>query len=67
MAEIIWTATALSDIDSIAAYISLGSAFYAKQYVQKIFLTAERLENYPEVGKVVPELSFYNYREILFK
>ena len=67
MAEIIWTATALSDIDSIAAYISLDSAFYAKQLVQKIFLAAEKLERYPEIGKIVRELPSYNYREILLK
>lgn len=36
MVEIIWTETALEDIDSIVAYISLDSFFYAKQFVQKI-------------------------------
>lgn len=67
MAEIKWTATALSDVDGIATYISLDSNFYAKQFVQKIFLAAEKLEKYPEIGKIVPELPNHNYREILFK
>lgn len=67
MAKIIWTATALSDLDSIAEYISADSIFYAKQFVQKILLAADKLEKHPELGKVVPELPQHNYREILFK
>ncbi len=66
MAEIIWTETALNDINSIAEYISLDSAFYANQFVQKIFLAANKLEKYPEIGKSVPELPSYDCREILF-
>jgi toxin ParE1/3/4 len=67
MAEIIWTSTALSDINSIAEYISLDSGFYAKQFVNKIFLAPYKLEAQPEIGKIVPELPTYNYREIIFK
>lgn len=66
MAEIIWTETALNDIDSIAEYISLDSVFYAKQFVQKIFLAADKLKKFPEIGKIVPELKTYHYREIYF-
>ncbi len=46
MAEIIWTETALNDINNIAEYISLDSAFYAKQFVHKIFLAANKLESF---------------------
>lgn len=67
MAQIIWTETALNDIDNIAEYISLDSAFYAKLFVQKIFLATNKLKAFPEIGRVVPELSIYNYREIIFK
>ncbi len=65
MAEIIWTETALSDIDNIAAYIAQDSYFYATQFVRKIFLVVKKLEKYPEIGKAVPELIAYEYREIL--
>ena len=67
MVEIIWTETALSDIDSIAECISLDSVFYAQQFVQKIFIATDKLAKQPEIGKIVPELPAYNYREILFK
>ena len=67
MAEVKWTETALNDIDSIANFISLDSAFYANQFVTKIFIATHKLEKFPEIGKIVPELPTYNYREILFK
>lgn len=63
----IWTEAALKDIENIAEYISLDSVFYARKFVQKIFLVVNKLERFPENGKVVAELSTYNYREILFK
>lgn len=67
MAEIIWTETALNDINNIAEYISLQSDFYAKQFVGNIFLASKKLENHPHIGKPVPELAAHHYREIFFK
>ena len=67
MAAIIWTESAVSDIESIAAYISNDSLFYASKFVAKIFLAAEKLERHPLIGKVVRELPNHEYREILFQ
>ncbi len=67
MAKIIWTQTALDDTNAIAEYISLDSFFYANQFVERIFLAANKLERYPEIGKIVPELLAHKYREIIFK
>ncbi|GEO11486.1 type II toxin-antitoxin system RelE/ParE family toxin [Segetibacter aerophilus] len=60
MTEIISTSTALSDLNRIAEYISLDSSFYARQFVQKVFSTTEKLETHPEIGKIVPDPAF-NY------
>ncbi len=67
MVQIIWTATALNDINDIGEYISFDSVFYAEQFVQKIILAASKLEKHPLIGKPVRELFNYDYREILFK
>jgi toxin ParE1/3/4 len=67
MAEIIWTATALNDVNRIAEYISADSEFYASQFVQKIFTATDILQKYPEIGKSLPELPGSIYREILLK
>jgi len=51
MAEIIWTAPALRDLNDIAEYIALSNLKTAKNLTQKIFDKITRLENHPESGK----------------
>ncbi len=65
MAEIIWTEPALSDLNDIAEYISLENVVAAKQLVQTIFSRVERLESFPESGRIPPELEHLSYREIV--
>ena len=65
MAEIIWTEPALSDLNDIAEYIALENVVAAKQLVQSIFLIVERLETYPESGRIPPELEHLSYREVV--
>ncbi|AMF93986.1 type II toxin-antitoxin system RelE/ParE family toxin [Vibrio fluvialis] len=65
MAEIIWTDPALSDLNDIAEYIALENVAAAKQLVQTIFAKVERLENFPESGRIPPELVHLSYRELV--
>ncbi|KUI96861.1 type II toxin-antitoxin system RelE/ParE family toxin [Vibrio sp. MEBiC08052] len=65
MAEIIWTESALSDLNDIAEYIALENVVAAQQLVHTIFSKVERLENLPESGRVPPELEHLSYREIV--
>ena len=67
MVEVVWTETSITDLDGIAAYISLDSAFYPKQFITKIFIASDKLKKQPEIGRVVPELLSNSYREILYK
>lgn len=65
MAEIIWTEPALSDLNDIAEYIALENVAAAKQLVQSIFLKVERLDAFPESGRIPPELEHLSYREVV--
>ncbi|WP_261858150.1 type II toxin-antitoxin system RelE/ParE family toxin [Photobacterium sanguinicancri] len=65
MAELIWTEPALSDLNDIAEYIALENVVAAKQLVQTIFSKVERLEAFPESGRIPPELEYLNYREVV--
>ncbi|WP_351123275.1 type II toxin-antitoxin system RelE/ParE family toxin [Shewanella sp. T24-MNA-CIBAN-0130] len=65
MAEIIWTNPALDDLNDIAEYISLSNMLSAKTWVTNMFEKVERLDTFPESGKVPIELSNLNYREIV--
>lgn len=65
MAEIIWTQPALSDLNDIAEYIALENIVAAKQLVKTIFTKVERLKDFPESGRIPPELSHLSYREVI--
>lgn len=59
-----WSEEALEDIESIAPYIEKDSPAYAKSVISKFFEKAEILENFPSLGRIVPELNDNNIREI---
>ncbi|MBE4579701.1 plasmid stabilization protein [Vibrio navarrensis] len=65
MAEVIWTEPALSDLNDIAEYIALENVVAAKQLFQAIFSKVERLEVFPESGRIPPELEHLSYREVV--
>ncbi len=64
MAEIIWSSPALNDLNDIAEYIFLSNIAAAKKLIKKIFDKISRLENHPESGKRLIELSNLSYREV---
>ena len=65
MAEIIWTAPALTDLNEIAEYIALSNLPAAKKLTRKVFDKITRLESHPESGKIPQELKNLNYREVI--
>jgi len=65
--KIEWTEPAISDLESIKAYIAKDSEYYATRFVEKIMQAVENLENFPEVGRKVPEVEEVNIREFLFQ
>ncbi len=67
MAKIIWTEPALSDIDDIADYIALDNFPAARKLVRQIFSAVERLEQFPESGRIPPELTGSLCREIVIE
>ncbi|MEA3292631.1 MAG: type II toxin-antitoxin system RelE/ParE family toxin [Pseudomonadota bacterium] len=65
MARVVWTEPALSDLDEIAEYIALDKIGAARRLVQQVFSSVERLEQFPESGRMPPELESSRYREII--
>jgi len=64
MAEVIWTESALSDLDDIGEYISKDSIRYAEFTVAKLFESPDILELNPLAGKMVPELQNESIRQL---
>ncbi|MGV9205797.1 MAG: type II toxin-antitoxin system RelE/ParE family toxin [Promethearchaeia archaeon] len=67
MVNIIWMPQALKDLDTVSEYIEKDSEYYAKITVQKIFSAVKQLENFPQMGRIVPEKQDPSLREILFR
>lgn len=65
MAEIIWTAPALDELNEIAEYIALDKPSAAKKLIQDVFKRVKRLKRFPESGRLPPELPDSVYREII--
>lgn len=65
MAKIKWTPQSLEDIEAIANFITKDSSYYARMFTIKVFEAVDRLELFPESGRIVPELKRKEIREII--
>ena len=66
MGKIHWSKTARQNLEEIADYIAQDSPFYAINFVERILQEAEKLSDFPKIGRIVPEFKKETIREILF-
>jgi len=66
VAKVIWSPTSLDDIDLIAEFIARDSARRAALFVERLLKSVERLESFPQSGRVVPEIGDELRREVIF-
>ena len=55
MTKLIWSPQALRDLEAIRDYIAVDSPRYAALVVERIVVGLERLRDFPESGRVLPE------------
>lgn len=60
-----WSDLALDDLDEIARYIERDSPFYAREFIERIFDTTDRLAIFPHSGRLVPEADDNQIREVI--
>ncbi len=65
MARLIWSNTALLELNDIAEYIALDKPNVAKILIKKIFSQIEQLEQFPELGKKPVEIIDLQYLEVI--
>ena len=65
MTHIAWTEPAVSDLDSIHAYIARDAEVYADAVIFEIFDSVDRLAHFPHSGRIVPEMEDDNTREVI--
>ena len=63
--RIIWSPLAVERISEISDYIAEDNTDASIKWLESVFKVIERLKDYPESGRVVPELGKPNLREII--
>ncbi|MDH4161505.1 MAG: type II toxin-antitoxin system RelE/ParE family toxin [Nitrospirota bacterium] len=60
-----WAAPAREDLRQIFDYIARDSRLYAQRVTQDIVEKTEKLDRFPEIGRIVPELGEPNVHELI--
>lgn len=64
---VFWSRPAIEDLTGIRDYIAQGSEYYAAEFIQKIIQAVQKLERFPELGRVIPEIEDSSAREVVFQ
>jgi len=59
-----WSKPAREDLKCIHEFIATDSKYYAKKVTQDIVDKTKKLNNFPKIGRVVPEIDNINIREL---
>jgi len=62
--KVIWAYAAEEDLEAAASYIHRDSPVYAASFIDRALETGRSLDEFAERGRMVPELSDSNIREI---
>lgn len=63
---ILWTDPSLDDLRAIRDYIGKDSETYAANFIETILSAVDQLSEFPCMGRIVPEASTADVRELLF-
>lgn len=64
--KLVWSPLALERAESIAQYIAEDKPSAALYWVDGLFSCVDRLAEFPESGRVVPEVRLQRIREVMF-
>lgn len=64
--RIVWSPLALERVEDIAQYIAEDKPDAAIEWVDDLFAIVERLADFPESGRMVPEVGSRRIREVIF-
>ena len=67
MRKLIWTEPALADLEAIYDFIAKDSEYYASSFLEEIIQQPEKLIDFPEIGRIVPEADQNDIRELIFQ
>ncbi len=65
MTKIRWTEQAVADLRSIREFIERDSPLYGRLVAERLFDATAQIERFPRSGRVVPEISRDDIRELI--
>ena len=64
--KIIWSPLAVDRASEIAEYIAQDKPSAAERWINKVFTKVDQLKSSPQVGRIVPEISDDQFRELIY-
>ena|SRR5205085_4811857 len=65
--KLIWSPAARDDLHDIVVFIARDSSNRAMSFGYELISEADRLQEFPELGRIVPEYRNDDVREIIFR
>ena len=65
--KIVWSRLAIERAYDAAAYIANDKPEAALRWLNGLFEVTDRLELFPESGRVVPEIGLADFREVIYR
>jgi plasmid stabilization system protein ParE len=62
---VIWSPQAIRDVESVRIFIAQDSPTYADLVARRIVAAVERLQSFPDSGRIVPERGDPEIREVI--
>ncbi len=67
MSRLIWSPRAIADLEAIRDHIAADSEQYASLVMARLVAAPDRLLQFPESGRMVPEFGRPNLRELVLR
>ena len=65
--KLIWSPAARDDLHDIVVFIARDNSRRAMSFGYELISATDRLHDYPEAGRIVPEYEHQLLREIIFR
>jgi toxin ParE1/3/4 len=65
VAQVVWSEQALDQLEDACRFIARGSPRYAAIFAQRAIRAVAQLEQFPQSGRIVPELGNRSIREVV--
>jgi len=65
--KLVWSDLAIQRAEEAAEFIARDKPEAARKWLEGLFRSVDRLQNFPESGHVLPEVGLPEYREIAYR